>query len=187
MARSQATLVKIIVAGAPQTGKTSLVNKFVFDQFLDVAPTIGINFAQKISFGNFGPLNMSIWDLSGQNRFRFLMPKFFSGASGLVLVFDQTRPQTLNEAYDWMKLVQNHAYPDGIKAIVLAGTKSDLPVLVPKNRIDRFCYEHQISSFISCSAKSGLHVDKVFSCLASAIQRTSSELSVPAFALINSP
>jgi small GTP-binding protein len=175
--------VKIIIAGATQVGKTSLVNKFVFNQFLDVTPTIGINFAQKISLGKFGPLNMSIWDLSGQTRFRFLMPKFCSGAVGLILVFDQTRPQTLEEAYDWLKLVKEHAYLNGETVIILAGAKSDLPVHVPKNRIDSFCHQHQISNFVPCSAKSGLNVDRVFSYLASAIQQTIQELSTPVLIL----
>ncbi len=178
--------MKVIVAGAAQAGKTCLVTKFVFDQFLDAAPTIGINFAQKVSFGSFGPLNMSIWDLSGQIRFRFLMPRFCAGTTGLVLVFDQTRPQTLEEACDWLKLVQQHAYPNERIVIILAGTKSDLPVHVPKNRIDHFCHEYQISHYVPCSAKTGLYVDRVFSSLASAIQRTIPELSTPVLAFSES-
>jgi small GTP-binding protein len=76
VARIHAPLVKILVAGASQVGKTSLVHKYVFKDFIHVSPTIGINFAQKIVFGEEGPLNLSIWDLSGEHRFRFLMPQF---------------------------------------------------------------------------------------------------------------
>jgi len=62
----QPPLAKVLVIGESETGKTSLVNRFVFHDFLAVEPTVGVNFAQKVMTGRDGPLNLSIWDLSGQ-------------------------------------------------------------------------------------------------------------------------
>ena len=177
MRRPQTPLVKILVVGANHAGKTSLIQKFVFDEYLDATPTIGVNFAQKICVGEAGPLNLSIWDLSGQPRFRFLAPLFCSGASGAVLVFDLTRPDTLKEAKTWLELVSRHAQTVQADSIVLAGMKSDLNSQISRNEIQRFCHAYDIITFIPCSAKNGTNVTKVFTCLSTAIQRSQVEHS----------
>ena len=172
MQKHQAPLVKVLVVGADQVGKTSLVTKFVFNEFLDAAPTIGINFAQKLCTGEKGPLNMSIWDLSGQPRFRFLAPQFCSGAGGVVLVVDLNRPETLIEAAKWLDLVNRYAHPSHREAIVLAGAKSDLPLLISHEEIHSFCQTRNIFAFVSCSAKTGHNIAQVFANLSTAIQRS---------------
>jgi small GTP-binding protein len=170
-------LVKIIVAGASQVGKTSLVHKYVFKKFIDVSPTIGVNFAQKIGFGRAGPLNLSIWDLSGEERFRFLMPQFCSGATGMILVFDQTKSNTIAEGASWLTLVKRFAHPSHRQAIILAGNKTDLFAEVSYQDIKRFCKKHGIASFIGCSAKTGKNVDVLFETLCSIIQSNHSDLA----------
>jgi small GTP-binding protein len=175
--RPQSPLVKVVVAGASQVGKTSLVNKFVFDEFIDVTPTIGINFAQKIGYGTKGPLNLSIWDLSGEKRFRFLMPQFCSGATGVILVFDMARPTTLTEGSSWLDMFNRFAHPSHRQAIVLAGNKSDLRLQIPKGEIHQFCRFHNIAGYLECSAKTGKNVARVFELLCSTIQNNIPELS----------
>jgi small GTP-binding protein len=171
VARIHAPLVKILVAGASQVGKTSLVHKYVFKDFIDVSPTIGVNFAQKIVHGEEGPLNLSIWDLSGENRFRFLMPQFCFGASAVILVFDQTRPKSLAEGNSWLNLLQRYAHPSHRHAIILAGNKADLSPCLSRQEIQRFCKTHDIAGFVSCSAKTGKHVDVVFETVCTTIQQ----------------
>lgn len=171
MARIHAPLVKILVAGASQVGKTSLVHKYVFKDFIDVSPTIGVNFAQKIVYGEEGPLNLSIWDLSGEDRFRFLMPQFCSGANAIILVFDQTRPNSLAEGTSWLNLLQRYAHPSHRHAIVLAGNKADLSPCVSRLEIHSFCKTHDIAGFVSCSAKTGMRVNLVFETLCTTIQQ----------------
>lgn len=170
MARFHAPLVKVLVAGASQVGKTSLVHKYVFKDFIDVSPTIGINFVQKIVYGEKGPLNLSIWDLSGEKRFRFLMPQFCNGASAVILVFDQTRPDSLAEGTSWLNLLQRYADPSHRHAIILAGNKADLTPGVARQEIQNFCKTHDIAAFVSCSAKTGKRVNSVFEKLCTTIQ-----------------
>ena len=131
--------------------------------------------------GEKGPLNLSIWDLSGEMRFKFLIPQFCSGAIGLVLVFDQARSDTLNASAEWLDLIGRYAHPFHSKAIVLVGAKSDLASRVPLHEINTFCTEHKIAAFIPCSAKTGANVHRVFESLTTFIQRTLPELSSPTF------
>lgn len=179
MPRQQGPLVKILVAGASQVGKTSLVQSYVFNDFFDASPTIGINFAQKVSLGEQGPLNLSIWDLSGELRFKFLIPQFCSGALGLILVFDQARSDTLEASIEWLEFIGRYAHPFHRKAIVLVGAKSDLRSQVPLHEINMFCSKHKIAAFISCSAKTGVNVHCVFERLTTIIQQNLSELAFP--------
>lgn len=176
MTPEQLPTAKVLVAGATKVGKTSLVNNLVFFNFFDVSPTIGVNFAQKTIIGEDGPLNLSIWDLSGQDRFRFLMPQFCRGAAGIVLVFDQTRPASLKIAGKWLKFISQFARPSYQSATVLAGTKADLPSTISSAKIKAFCSDYQIPEYFRCSAKTGENVTQVFTAICTAIQRCTPEL-----------
>ena len=177
MSCEQPPLAKVLIVGSSNVGKTSLVNSLIFQDFFDVSPTIGINFAQTICYGDKGPMNISIWDLSGQDRFRFLMPQLCGGAAGVVLVFDQTDPLSLDKLADWLKLILSCANPFS-DAIVLVGTKADLIPTVPPSEIRTFCNTHNISEYIPCSAKSGKNIKLIFEKLCSAIQRNSSKVPI---------
>jgi small GTP-binding protein len=172
----QIPTAKILIAGATRAGKTSLVNSLVFYNFLDVSPTIGVNFAQKVITSDEGPLNLSIWDLSGQDRFRFLMPQLCKGAAGIVLVFDQTRPKSLEIAGRWLRFISQFARPSYQSATVLAGTKADLPSKIQLAAIKTFCTENQIPNYFPCSARTGENVVNIFRAICSAIQRCVPEL-----------
>jgi small GTP-binding protein len=170
MQTDQPPLAKVLVAGASRAGKTSLVNRLVFHDFLDVSPTIGVNFAQKVCVGRMGPLNLSIWDLSGQERFRFIMPQLCGGAVGVVLVFDQTQPASLHAAGEWQDFVARYANPSHRSATVLVGAKVDLESTIADAAIESFCNDRNVTSYIRCSSKTGRNVKLVFDTLASAIQ-----------------
>jgi small GTP-binding protein len=177
MIRARASLVKVIIAGAGQVGKTSLVHNYVFHEFIDVSPTVGINFAQKIGLGDKGPLNLSIWDLSGEPRFQFLMPQFCSGATGVILVCDLTRPPTLQESKVWLDILHRFAHPSHHQAIILAGNKADLSPRITDEELHRFCKFHNLVEYIDCSAKTGRNVNQLFEMLCTAIQNNLPEFS----------
>ena len=171
MVTERSALAKVLVAGANNVGKTSLVNHLVFEGFSEPAPTIGVNFAQKICHGEAGPINLSIWDLSGHDRFRCLMPRFCQGATGLALVFDVTVPESLEAASKWLEFITSWNSPQHDFAVVLVGNKSDLQPAIPIETIQAFCTKHQISAYIPCSAKTGKNVKRVFQSLCSTMQR----------------
>jgi small GTP-binding protein len=171
MVTDKTALAKVLIAGANNAGKTTLVNSLIFEDFSEVTPTIGVNFAQKIWHGEAGPINLSIWDLSGHERFRCLMPRFCQGAAGLALVFDVTEPRTLDVAGQWLEFISSWNAAPGASATVLVGNKMDLGQVISEKAIQTFCTRHQIADYIPCSAKTGKNVKLVFSTLCSAIQR----------------
>jgi small GTP-binding protein len=187
MVTDRTSLAKVLVAGANDVGKTSLVNSLVFGEFTEVTPTIGVNFAQKICNGNEGPINLSIWDLSGHERFRCLMPRFCQGATGIALVFDVTVPESLEAASQWLEFISSWNTAQANVAVILVGNKTDQQQVIPQEKIQAFCVKHSISNYIPCSAKTGKNVKHVFSTLCSAMQRNQLGLMGPTPSLVHSP
>ncbi len=176
MVNERPAIAKVLIAGSSGVGKTSLVHSYVFDGFADVAPTIGVNFAQKLWNGENGSINLSIWDLSGNPRFRCLMPRFCTGAAGLILMFDLTDTESLETARKWLRYISswnalNHEY-----SVVLVGNKADLPPLIQPETIHMICNKESINEYIQCSAKTGKNVKLVFDTLCSLMQRIHLEL-----------
>lgn len=166
-------LAKVLIVGASGVGKTTLVNSLIFEGFTEVTPTIGVNFAQKACQGEKGPINLSIWDLSGHPRFSCLMPRFCVGASGIVLVIDMTLRQSLEVAAQWLARLSSYLTSEDKYAVVLVGNKADLQPQIRLEEIQTFCRIHQLTKYISCSAKTGQNVKLVFTTLCSSIQKRS--------------
>ena len=95
---------KVIIVGPSAVGKTSLINRFVHNEFaLKYKLTIGVDFLTKT--GEFQPsklIKLHIWDIGGQERFKFLHRSFYEGASGAVLVFDLSRQNTFSGMKTWL-------------------------------------------------------------------------------------
>merc|ERR1719193_1336954 len=72
---SKKIVVKIGMIGESQTGKTSLMVKYVEDRFdEEYIQTLGVNYMEKtIQLKNIA-VTLSVWDLGGQDEYRQLMP-----------------------------------------------------------------------------------------------------------------
>ena len=122
MVAERTSLAKVLVAGANNVGKTSLVNSLVFEGFTDVTPTIGVNFASKeVSVEN-GSVRLMLWDLGGQPRFRDVVAGYFKGSRVALAVYDANRYFSLERLTDWVERVRDNA-PDC--QLIFVGNKID--------------------------------------------------------------
>jgi small GTP-binding protein len=92
---------KIVLLGDSAVGKTSLIRRFVFDQFEDTyISTIGSKVTMKELKierpGKMVNLTFMIWDLIGREGYHGLHARTFVGVHGAILVADLTRRETLN-------------------------------------------------------------------------------------------
>ncbi|UCG04274.1 MAG: GTP-binding protein [Candidatus Heimdallarchaeota archaeon] len=118
--------LKIIVCGAGAVGKTSIVRRYVEDKFeFNYLLTVGLDPSNRRIEVDGIQVNLVIFDVAGQKRFQTLRDVFFRKANGALLVFDLTRPETLDELYEWKIQIDNRLGKDRIPAI-LVGNKSDL-------------------------------------------------------------
>ena len=88
---------KIIVCGDAEVGKTSLVLRFTDNAFnRRYLPTLGTNISEKILKVRGVIIQLILWDIAGQKKFQRMRRHFYSGANGVILVFDLTRMNTFN-------------------------------------------------------------------------------------------
>ncbi len=125
----QETFLKIIVCGDGGVGKTSFLNRYVNDEFSeDSEMTKGVNFLSKKikKNGNAFDCDLILWDLGGQDQFRFMLADCIDGAAGALFLFDMTRFNSLDRIDDWMAEITEH----GNIPVMLVGTKCDLKHLI---------------------------------------------------------
>lgn len=117
---------KLVLLGESAVGKSSLVLRFVKDQFDDYREsTIGAAFlTQTISLDDTTTVKFEIWDTAGQERYKSLAPMYYRNANCAVVVYDITAPASLDKAKAWVKELQRQANDNIV--IALAGNKLDL-------------------------------------------------------------
>lgn len=90
---------KICMLGAYAVGKTSLVRRFVEDTFSDrYRTTIGVKITKKEVDLEGRAVTLLLWDLHGDDEFQTVRTSYLRGASGLFLVVDGTRADTIERA-----------------------------------------------------------------------------------------
>ena len=91
-------MYKILVIGDSNTGKTSLVNRFVYNKFdSNYKATIACEFALKIFELQGHTVRLQLWDIAGQDRMGGIPKIFCKDAVGAVIVSDITDESTLNK------------------------------------------------------------------------------------------
>ncbi|MFP4000753.1 MAG: Rab family GTPase [Thermoplasmata archaeon] len=114
--------VKILLLGDGAVGKTSLVRRFVEQEFNEsYKMTIGVNVKKKEIESL--DLTMMIWDIYGQRLNKDLHSTNYSGADGAMLVYDQTRYETFESLDEWIDEVFSVI---GDIPLVILGNKNDL-------------------------------------------------------------
>ena len=116
---------KIVILGASGVGKTSILNRYVKKQFIDiVSSTIGVDFMKaEVELEGGVKRKFTIWDTAGSERFRGVASSYFKGAVGIVVVFDLTDPDSLEKCDLINDEIRNFGESDAV--LVLAGNKSD--------------------------------------------------------------
>ena len=96
--------LKVLLTGAVAVGKTRLFQRIIKNRFAaNYKLTVGVNILTKdVEFKPGEVATLSIWDIGGQQRFKFIRSTFYKGAVGVLLVFDLTREQTYIETKRWL-------------------------------------------------------------------------------------
>ncbi len=151
-------VMKLIVVGDGGVGKTTLIHRFLTGTYLDQRMTVGSGFATKDLEVDGVIISLTIWDFAGEERFRFLMPRYCQGAHGCILAFDLTRPPTFYHLDDWLTLVRNntHNIP-----ILLVGTKLDV-ASYQKQAARYYAELNSLDGYLETSSKEGANVAETF-------------------------
>ena len=157
---------KVCIVGNSGVGKTTLLHQYLSKRFKSKAETtIGSNFFVK--YLNLPEkkelIALQVWDLAGQERFKWVRNAFYKGAKGIVYVFDLTDKNSFEVLMNWKLEVEGIV---GLIPCVLVGNKVDLIDTIDRsienNESDMLKRELGAIAYIETSAKVGTNVDEAF-------------------------
>lgn len=133
---AQSLEAKIVVLGSQGVGKTSLVHRYVKNQFspASTTSTVGASFLTKrvVDEDSDTVVRLQIWDTAGQERFRSISRLYYRGANACILCYSITDNSSFEEMGVWLTELRRNLPPDIILHVV--GTKSDLVARDPSIR-----------------------------------------------------
>ena len=159
---------KIVFVGSACVGKTSLITRYCLNQFHpETHATIGVSFFSRHVTLDVADVNLTIWDTAGEERFRSVAPSLIRGSDGLVLVYDLTSPQSLQDVDVYFEMFQQAVKIEDemCPPVLLLGNKRDLteeePALkVPEESVKSWCALRNVHLCEEVSAKTGENVEE---------------------------
>ena len=157
---------KVCMVGVFATGKTSLVQRFVYSIFSDrYLSTVGVKIDRKeIQHGDQNVVLM-LWDLEGRDGTRDVNASYVRGAHGVIYVVDGTRRETLDGMLEIHSKVKGSL---GEIPSVVALNKTDLTNEWKMNSSDEKTLGEGGFHQIRTSAKTGEGVEETFKWVAEA-------------------
>ncbi|SJL06410.1 probable GTP-binding protein ypt5 [Armillaria ostoyae] len=160
---------KLVLLGESAVGKSSLVLRFVKDQFDDYREsTIGAAFlTQTVTLED----QTTVKDTAGQERYKSLAPMYYRNANCAVVVYDITQSASLEKARTWIRELQRQADPSIV--IALCGNKTDLSARrqVTEEEAKKYADEEGLM-WGETSAKTGEGVSDIFMAIAKKLPLT---------------
>lgn len=156
---------KIIVVGDAGVGKTSLALRFTQNTFTEeYIVTIGVNFLSKLIKIGEDRVKLQIWDTGGQERFAYIRPSYYKGATGAIITYDITNRESFINLPRWLKELDKHCEE---LITILVGNKADLEDMrqVEYSEGKDFANAYDLD-FFETSAKENKNVNDLFMHLA---------------------
>jgi Ras-related protein Rab-11A len=168
-----AAVLKLCILGEGGVGKSTLTQRLITGQFNPATKmTIGIDF-QLLKTSIFDPqapetadnvaqipIQAQIWDFGGEERFRFMLPRYCKGAVGGLLLYDLSRYSTTRYIEEWFGIWKNNSPPNS--PLILIGSKADLlsENELPKaeESLAQMAKELNITHYYTVSSLSGRNV-----------------------------
>jgi len=145
---------RILILGLDAAGKTTILYKLKLGEVITTTPTIGFN----IETVQYKKINLTMWDVGGQDKIRPLWGHYFSNTNAVIFVLDSNDKERIGDARDELKrIMQDDRLKD--KNFLVFANKQDLPnAMSAPEMTDKLALHNlkQKTWFIQpCSATSG--------------------------------
>ncbi|TFG07910.1 MAG: GTP-binding protein [Promethearchaeota archaeon] len=160
---------KILLIGPSEVGKSTLLGIYMNGIFEPkYKPTIGISLIQnEFPISRDVKLRNVIFDLSGLKSFGKIRRFYYKGANAVLVLFDYTRIETLENINEWIEEAK-HFVKDVSIPYILIGNKIDLSEdrFLMKTMAKQLANQYKCQ-FFETSAFTGEGIDEVFTFLIS--------------------
>lgn len=159
-------VIKCVVLGDSNVGKTSLVNYYLTNRMKNTETTLGAIFwliDKQMDNGDLIKLN--VWDTAGQERYNSLIPMYTRNSDIVILTFSLTDRVSFNNLVKWKETTKYCTNLENLKFIII-GNKSDLENYICitdkdiKNLIKKHFYSDTL--YFKTSALNGDNIDDTF-------------------------
>ena len=167
-------LFKIILLGDGSVGKTTSVRNYMDEKFAkNYSPTIGVDVAKIRVIVNHDSrkkpekVNITVWDIAGQETFKNFRKTFYNGATAGILMFDVTQPSTFSHITDWLHEAQTEIGKQ--VPFILVGNKIDLKRKrkIKLEELQKFQLDNNsIKMIYETSAKTSQNIRELFTSIA---------------------
>lgn len=115
------SLPKIILVGEPSVGKTSIVNRLIYDTFSDERKTTS---GYDVGILKHNGRKYMIWDTAGQSNYSTITSTHYRDADLILLVYDLNDTDSMKKMEPWIRRIYELCDLD--TSIVIIGNKNDL-------------------------------------------------------------
>jgi Ras-related protein Rab-18 len=157
---------KLILIGDSGVGKTSIIYRYCKNAYQEErAPTVGLANHPMIVRKNDQCIKLSIWDTAGQEKFKTLTNTYYRNCQAAILVYDISRPQTLDHL-ESLWIPELNGIISGF-LMMIVGNKLDLRSgedcegFVSMKTGEQFAQSHG-ALFVESSAKTAEQVKELF-------------------------
>ncbi|MFX0103213.1 MAG: Rab family GTPase [Candidatus Hodarchaeota archaeon] len=152
---------KFIFGGAGGAGKTTFLNRFMYGEFSpDTKLTVGVQFKSVELMRKQKKIGLLLWDLGGQERFRFIQGEYMKNSNAAFVFFDMTRPHSQIQVPDWVTMYRKFTSPQ--IPIVLVGAKFDLCTQEEVDMMTKvgndYVKDLGLWGYVATSAKTGTNI-----------------------------
>ena len=154
-------IFKVLLIGQRAVGKRAFLHRFLNKPFkYDYTLTIGVDFYTETIELDDLRVKLQFWLIADHMRFNYILPTFFKGARGAIIMYDITRAYTLQKVVSWIDMIRSSA---GYVPIMLVGNKRDQEderEVIPGD-VGSLIEDYELVGHEEISAKTGEQVHQV--------------------------
>ncbi len=165
--RALSNIMKLAVVGAGGAGKSTLIARLSTGNYINTEMTVGFDVESwTIDIGQNACMKVSMFDLGGQEQFRFFQGSFLLGAKVALIVFDCTSFRSLMQVEEWLGMIETIPH----ERRLLVGTKIDVEGAIREDDIEEYAEKIGVE-YILISSKTGENFENLVNKIQEMVQK----------------
>ena len=167
--------IKVIILGDSYVGKSSLINRLIYNNYKDLPSTVAIEYHTYIISINQYKIRMQIWDTAGQERYNSLVSNYYKGTEVAIFLYSIDNEDSFKNIKFWFKNLKENS---NNTLNILIGNKKDIDFdnndnnntgekkerMILYEKAEKFAEENNFSIFrkISCKSKEKKKIKNIY-------------------------